>query len=56
MFSYRQTVSIDFLVSELAFKSVDECVEFLEQFSLAFQDDSKKILDCKNSMAALANI
>ncbi|XP_072376722.1 leukocyte receptor cluster member 8 homolog [Diabrotica undecimpunctata] len=51
--SYRQSVSIDFLVQELAFENVEECFAFLEQFSLVFADSERTLLDCKSSMSAL---
>ncbi|XP_066156726.1 leukocyte receptor cluster member 8 [Euwallacea fornicatus] len=54
--SYRQTVTTEFLVRELAFKSEEECLEFLEPFSLVFTDDSRNAVDCKSSMASLGNI
>lgn len=56
LFSYRQTISKDFVMQELAFKSPEECLEFLEPFSLVFTDPERTILDCKNSMALLPNI
>lgn len=56
MFSYRQTINTDFLTKELAFKSEEDCLEFLEPFSLAFTDDSRKAIDCKMSMTSLGNI
>ncbi|CAG9821756.1 unnamed protein product [Phaedon cochleariae] len=54
--SYRQNVSVNFVVQELAFKSPAECVEFLEPFSLCFGDHERTLIDCKSSMAALPNI
>lgn len=56
LFSYRQTISRDFVVQELAFKSLEECLEFLEPFSLMYNDPERTIIDCKNSMALLPNI
>ncbi|ENN73185.1 leukocyte receptor cluster member 8 homolog [Dendroctonus ponderosae] len=54
--SYRQTITTDFLTKELAFKSEEDCLEFLEPFSLVFVDASRKAVDCKNSMGSLSNI
>nr|XP_023018950.1 leukocyte receptor cluster member 8 homolog [Leptinotarsa decemlineata] len=54
--SYRQNVSCTFVMQELAFKSAEECLEFLEPFSLSFVDSQRTFIDCKSSMAALPNI
>ncbi|XP_050301191.1 leukocyte receptor cluster member 8 homolog [Anthonomus grandis grandis] len=54
--SYRQTISTEFVMQELAFKSEQDCLDFLEPFCLVFTDATKKHIDCKNSMASLANI
>ncbi|CAG9860537.1 unnamed protein product [Phyllotreta striolata] len=54
--SYRQSVSMNFLMQELAFRSAEECIEFLNPFSLIFVDSQRTMIDCKNSMAVLSNI
>ncbi|KAG5876144.1 hypothetical protein JTB14_021077 [Gonioctena quinquepunctata] len=54
--SYRQNVSTTFVMQELAFKSTEECLEFLEPFSLSFVDSQRTLIDCKSSMGALSNI
>ncbi|XP_057653872.1 leukocyte receptor cluster member 8 homolog [Diorhabda carinulata] len=54
--SYRQNVSIDFLMQELAFKNADECLEFVDRFSLIFADTERTLIDCKSSTTALPNI
>lgn len=56
MFSYRQNISVNFVMQELAFKTTVECLEFLEPFNLTFADNNRTSIDCKASMAALANI
>lgn len=55
MFSYRQNISVNFVAEELAFKSVEECLEFLEPFGLSFTDVGRTSIDCKSSMSALSN-
>ncbi|KAJ8924823.1 hypothetical protein NQ315_000977 [Exocentrus adspersus] len=54
--SYRQNVTVSFVMQELAFKSTEECIEFLDPFSLTFVDNEKTLIDCKSSMAALSTI
>ncbi|CAH2014074.1 unnamed protein product [Acanthoscelides obtectus] len=54
--SYRQHVSSDFVAQELAFHSTQECLDYLEPFSLPFADIARTLIDCKGSMAALPNI
>lgn len=56
MFSYRQSIPTNFLLEELAFKTRDDCLQFLEPFGLTFTDDTKNFIDCKISMSALTNI
>lgn len=56
MFSYRQNVTVNFVMQELAYRSTKECLEFLEPFSLTFVDIERTSIDCKSSMAALSNI
>ncbi|KAF7283434.1 hypothetical protein GWI33_000574 [Rhynchophorus ferrugineus] len=53
--SYRQTINVEFLTKEFAFKTVEECVEFLDPFGLVFTDEGRKFIDCKNSMSSLGN-
>lgn len=54
--SYRQNVTVNFVMQELAYRSTKECLEFLEPFSLTFVDIERTSIDCKSSMAALSNI
>lgn len=56
MFSYRQTIPVEFLKTEMAFETEELTLEFLAQFGLTFTDSSRQHLDCKTSMAVLANI
>ncbi|XP_060534601.1 leukocyte receptor cluster member 8 homolog [Cylas formicarius] len=53
--SYRQTVTLTFLTQELAFNTEEECLGFLDSFSLTFTDPSRTVVDCKGSMPALSN-
>lgn len=55
MFSYRQNVSVHFVAQELAFRTSEECLEFLEPFGLTFADVTRTNIDCKSSMSALQN-
>ncbi|XP_018336764.1 leukocyte receptor cluster member 8 homolog [Agrilus planipennis] len=54
--SYRQNISLDVVAQELAFKSREDCLEFIEPFGLTFTDVNRTSIDCKASMAALSNI
>ncbi|KAJ8949317.1 hypothetical protein NQ318_006742 [Aromia moschata] len=54
--SYRQNVTVAFVMQELAYRSTEECLEFLEPFSLSFVDVERTQIDCKSSMVALPNI
>ncbi|KAK9695402.1 SAC3/GANP family [Popillia japonica] len=54
--SYRQNISVNFVAEELAFKSKDDCLAFLEPFGLTYTDDQKSFIDCKSSMSAIPNI
>ncbi|KAJ8967151.1 hypothetical protein NQ317_007304 [Molorchus minor] len=54
--SYRQNVTVTFLMQELAYGTAEECLEFLEKFSLSFADGERTLVDCKSSMAVLPNI
>ncbi|XP_044746932.1 leukocyte receptor cluster member 8 [Coccinella septempunctata] len=54
--SYRQSIPLTFLSEELAFKTGEDCLKFLEPFGLTFTDDTKNFIDCKISMSALPNI
>lgn len=54
--SYRQNISVSFVMQELAFKTTEDCIEFLEPFSLAFADENRTMIDCKASMLVLSNI
>lgn len=53
MFSYRQSLAVDFIKSELAFDSVDKFYEFTAEFGLVFTDSERKQLDCKTSNGTL---
>ncbi|KRT79740.1 hypothetical protein AMK59_7957, partial [Oryctes borbonicus] len=54
--SYRQNISVNFVAEELAFKSQDDCLSFLEPFGLTYTDDEKSSIDCKSSMSGIPNI
>ncbi|XP_022919991.2 leukocyte receptor cluster member 8 homolog isoform X2 [Onthophagus taurus] len=54
--SYRQNITVSFVAEEMAFKSQDECLSFLDPFGLTYVDDGKTSVDCKCSMLALPNI
>ncbi|KAK9881521.1 hypothetical protein WA026_016401 [Henosepilachna vigintioctopunctata] len=53
---YRQNVPLSFLMEDLAFKTREDCLQFLEPFGLTFTDDSKCFIDCKSSMSVLPNL
>lgn len=55
MYSYRQTVPVDFIVRELAFESSSKALEFLNQFPLSYNGDQSHI-DCKASQPVVANL
>jgi len=56
LFSYRQNISVSFVAQEMAFKTTEECLSFLEPFSLVYTDETKQSIDCKASTTLLANI
>lgn len=47
MFSYRPSVSVDFLSKNLAFGSVQLCEEWLTTLGLAFVPTDTAFIDCK---------
>lgn len=55
-FSYRQNVSVTFVAQELAYKTPEDCLGFLESFGLNYADNGGSLIDCKSSMSALPNI
>jgi hypothetical protein len=56
MFSYRQTVPIEFLRTEMAFEAEEQVLEFLTPFNVIFTGDDRQHIDCKSSTAVLPNI
>lgn len=54
--SYRQNVSISYLMEALAFHAQEDCLAFLEPFGLTYTDLSRTLIDCKSSMSVLQNI
>lgn len=53
LFSYRQNLAVDFIVSELAFQSADKFYEFVTDFGLIYADSERQQLDCKASSGSL---
>ncbi|KAG1706987.1 Leukocyte receptor cluster member 8 [Nymphon striatum] len=47
--SYRPTLPVTYVSQELAFHSEDDCLAFLQEFSIIFSDTSKTKIDCKAS-------
>lgn len=45
-------LSVDYVENELAFKSREECLEFLQGKGVSFNADESK-MDCKLSMGAV---
>lgn len=54
--SYRLSVPVSFILSELAFDKSEDWSKFVQPFSLKFTDASQSSLDCKASMAAISSI
>ncbi|KAF5272771.1 hypothetical protein FQA39_LY07798 [Lamprigera yunnana] len=54
--SYRPNITVNNVAQEMAFKSAEECLGFLEPFGLTFADIDRTLIDCKTSMAVLPNI
>ena len=54
--SYRPNISVSNVTQELAFKTTEECLGFLDPFGLTFTDVDRTLIDCKTSMAVLPNI
>lgn len=56
VYSYRQSVPVDFVTRELAFDSSSKASEFLNQFPLSYTGCDQTQIDCKASLPAVANI
>ncbi|XP_031356101.1 leukocyte receptor cluster member 8 homolog isoform X3 [Photinus pyralis] len=54
--SYRPHISVSNVTQELAFKTEEECLGFLDTFGLTFTDVDRTLIDCKASMAVLPSI
>ncbi|XP_008550194.1 leukocyte receptor cluster member 8 homolog [Microplitis demolitor] len=51
--SYRQNLAVDFIITELAFQSLDKFYEFVSDFGLIYADSERRLLDCKASSSCL---
>ncbi|CAG5107446.1 Similar to LENG8: Leukocyte receptor cluster member 8 (Homo sapiens) [Cotesia congregata] len=51
--SYRQNLAVDFIITELAFQSLDKFYEFVSDFGLNYADSERQLLDCKASSSSL---
>lgn len=56
MYSYRQTVPVDFVVRELAFESTSKAFEFLKKFPITYNGDDQNQIDCKASHLTVGSI
>ncbi|KAL8176770.1 UNVERIFIED_CONTAM: Leukocyte receptor cluster (LRC) member 8 [Gekko kuhli] len=53
--TFRPVLLVSYVVSELAFESEDECQAFLAALSLVYTSPDATKIDCKQSLAVLAN-
>lgn len=53
LFSYRQNLAVDFIVTELAFQSSTKFYEFVAEFGLVYADPERQQLDCKASSGSV---
>ncbi|XP_066483808.1 leukocyte receptor cluster member 8 [Tiliqua scincoides] len=53
--TFRPVLPVSYVVSELAFESEEECQAFLAALSLVYTSPDATKIDCKQSLAVLAN-
>lgn len=53
--SYRQTLPVSFISTELAFDSDTQCVEFMDQFGVVYTDMERTKVDCKASTPVVSS-
>uniref|UniRef100_A0A8C3HTX9 Uncharacterized protein n=1 Tax=Chrysemys picta bellii TaxID=8478 RepID=A0A8C3HTX9_CHRPI len=54
-FSFRPVLPVSYVQSELAFEAADECQLFLAALSLVYTGTDTTKIDCRQSLAVLAN-
>lgn len=54
-FSFRPVLPVSYVQSELAFEAAEECQLFLAALSLVYTDTDATKIDCRQSLAVLAN-